>query len=68
MLDKKLSDPTGEFIQAVRKSCRVRGDKIANECFEGDMADVMGEVFGEMLAGRVIGLIGNSLYDVPMLR
>lgn len=60
-----LSDPTGEFIKAVRRDARKRGNKIASEHFKGDMAVVMGEVFGDCLAGGVIGSIGNSLWDVP---
>ena len=64
--DKDLTDPTGSFIEAVRKSTRIRGDRIAKEHFEGDMAVAMGEVFGDWLAGAVICGIGSSLYDVPM--
>lgn len=64
--NKSLSDPMGEFIRDVRRSARSRGDRIAGEHFEGDMAVVMGEVFRDLLASGVISSIGNSLFDVPM--
>jgi len=60
--DKALLDPTVEFVKAVRRDARTRGDKIANEHFEGDMAVVMGEVFGDYLACGVINSIGGSLW------
>lgn len=65
-VDKSLLDPTVSFCKEIRKSARVRGDKIANAHFEGDMAIVMGEVFGNMLACGVINAVGGSLWDVPM--
>ena len=62
----KNLDPTADFIKSIRKSAHKRGKEIAIAHFEGDMADVMGEVLGDMMFGAVVSGIGNSLYDVPM--
>ena len=62
-----LMDPTADFCEAVRKDTLVRGQGIADELFTGDMASAMGEVFGDILANGVIGSIGGSLFDVPMI-
>lgn len=66
-----LSDPTAEFCKAIRRDTRVRGLKIAKEAFgdcgwDDDVMRVTGEVFGDIMAGMVMGAIGNSLWDVPM--
>lgn len=65
-MKQKLIDPTQDFIEAIKHDCNIRGKEIAGEHFDGDMADVMGEVFGDILANGVMYGIGNSLYDVPM--
>ncbi len=67
MLDtlNKNSDPTSEFIEAMRSDAHKCGSKIAKFHFEGDMADVMGEVLGDLMFGKVVEGIGNSLYNVP---
>ncbi len=64
--DKALIDPTANFCEAISRSAHKEGKKIANKHFEGDMAVVMGEVFGDMLACGVMNSIGGSLWDVPM--
>lgn len=66
MAKRELLDPTLEFCKALRRDARKRGDEIANEHFEGDMAVAMGEVSGDMLANGVTNSIGNSLWDVPI--
>ena len=66
MAKKELLDPTVEFCKAIRRDTRKRGAEIANKHFEGDMAVVMGEVLGDILANGVLNNIGDSLYDVPM--
>ena len=69
--ETKLTDPTANFCKAVIKDGRVRGLKVAKELFgdcgwDDDVMKVTSEVFGDIIAGTVIGAIGNSLYDIPM--
>ena len=66
-----LHDPTADFIEAIRQDCGVRGLEMAKKLFsscgwDDDVMRITGKVFGEIIAGMVVGSIGNSLYDVPM--
>ena len=66
-----LTDPTAEYFKAIRRDTRKRGIKMAKKLFgdcgwENDVMRVTGEVFGDIMAGMVMGSIGNSLWDVPM--
>ncbi len=63
---KGLRDPMLAFCKAIQENAHKKGREIASEHFDGAMADVMGEVFGNMLANGVVNTIGGSLFDVPM--
>lgn len=63
----ELTDPTAFFCKAVLKSARDRGNKIAGKLYEGNMAIVMGKIFGDIIACGVMGAVSNSLWDTPMV-
>ncbi len=60
---KTLIDPTADFCKAIQTDCITRGKTIADDCFDSDMADVMGEVFGDILTRGVLCNIGGSLFN-----
>jgi len=69
--EPELLDPTKHFCESVRKDCRKRGQKMAEEMrgdygWEDDVVRITGEVFGDYMAGGVLTAIGGSLFDVPM--
>ena len=71
MTNKKLSDPTAEFYKAIRRDTQIRGLKLAikffNDCgWDDDVIRVTGEALGDLMACKVMGGIGNSLFDIPM--
>ena len=66
-METTLRDPMTDDCKAVRKDALVRGQSLAGELFENDMAEVMGMVFGDMFTNAVMSSVGASLFDVSPL-